>query len=113
MAYTQRQTRESAAIAITNNSTTSGGIPIGAFAGGVLMLDSTSTGAAVTLNWYVRQSPSGSTAYRLNDAAGNALSSVVGPSQACELPTNAFGSAWLIPVISGAATASGAFTLKG
>ena len=113
MAFTQRQVREAANISLTNSSATSGGIPIGSFAGGLLMLDTTSTGAAVTINWYVRQSPSGSTAYRLNDAAGAALSSVVGPSQACELPTNAFGAAWLIPVISGAASASGAFTLKG
>lgn len=113
MAITQRQTRAPASIALTNDAATSGGIPVGSFAGGVLMISSTSTGAALTLNWYVRESPSGATAYRLNDIEGNAIASVVGPSQACEVPTQAFGAAWLVPVIASSATASGYYTLKG
>ena len=113
MAITQRQTRAPAQISITNNAATSDGIPVGSFAGGVLMIDTTSTGGALTFHWYVKQSPSGVATYRLNDSAGNALSSVVNQGQACELPTEAFGSAWLIPIVSGAGTASGAFTLKG
>lgn len=113
MSAGERRARESQEIRITATPANSGGMPISSYAGGVLMLDSTSTNAAVTLHWYVRESPSGEAAYQLRDAAGSPIATVCGPMQAVAVPEAAFGSRWVMPVISTAGTAEGRFTLKG
>ena len=113
MSVISRMARDSESISITASAATSGGIPMSSFSGGVLMLDSTSTAADVTLNWYVRESPSGSSAYLLVDKDGAAIYHAIGAGECVELPREAFGARWLIPVINGSGTAAGRLTLKG
>lgn len=113
MSAVERNCRDAQEIAITASASTSGGIPMSSYAGGILMLDTTSTGSAMILNWFVKESVGGATAYQLRDAAGNAITRVCGQAQAVEIPTEAFAAKWLIPVISTSGTASGRFTLKG
>lgn len=105
--------REGEAISITNSASTSGGIPMSSFSGGVLMMDSTSTASDVTLNWYVRDSQAGSSSYLLVDKDGASIYNSIGAGECIELPQEAFGARWLIPVINGLGTAEGRFTLKG
>lgn len=113
MSAISRVCRDAAPISITASAGTSGGMPMSSFSGGLLMLDSTSTGAAVTLHWYTKDTPSSSSTYQLVDKDGAAVFTVVDAGDAVELPKEVFGSAWIIPVISGAGTAEGKFTLKG
>ena len=112
MAVSERRGRAPENISITNSSATSGSMPYAVAQGGVIMLDSTSTSSDIALNFYVKDSPTGS-AYLLVDSAGSPVSRTIGPNESCEVPTECFGAGTVVVVATTAVTASGKFTLKG
>lgn len=111
---TTRQTRAAQELVITSSASTTGGIPISSYAGGVIYCDSLSSGAAATLRFYVKASPNDEYYYLLYNSSNQPIEVTIAPGRATEIPVETFASAWVSPVTTGlGSTASCKFTLKG
>lgn len=111
---TTRQTRAAQSIQITGSASSTGGIPISSYAGGLIYCDSLSSGSAANLRFYVKASPNDSTYYLLSDSNDSPIEVTIAPGRAAEIPVETFASAWVAPVTTGlGVTASCQFTLKG
>lgn len=75
---------------ITSDEATTGQYGLGAFAGGLLYVVSTSTGSAQTISWRAKFSPS-SPSYKLHDSSNTAITTVIQAGRCYELPGELYG----------------------
>jgi hypothetical protein len=75
---------------ITSDENTTGQYGLGAFAGGLLYVISTSTGAAQTISWRAKFLPS-SASYKLYDSTNAAITTVIQAGRCYEIPGELYG----------------------
>ena len=100
-------------INVTSDPATTGMIPMGPSAGGLLYCVSTSTGTAITVSWYANFAAD-SPDYQLADAANTVTTTTIQPGRCCEIPGELFGAPQLKVVAQTAGqTATLRISLKG
>jgi hypothetical protein len=98
---------------VTSDETTTGLYGLGTFAGGMLYVISTSTGAAQTISWRAKFSPS-SPSYKLYDSTNAAITTTIQAGRCYEIPGELFGAIQISAVCDTAGqTAAVRVTVKG
>jgi hypothetical protein len=75
---------------ITSDEATTGQYGLGSFAGGLLYVVSTSTGAAQTISWRAKFSAS-SPVYKLYDSANAVITTIIQAGRCYEIPGELYG----------------------
>lgn len=100
-------------INVTSDPATTGVVPLGTSAGGLLHCASTSTGSPITVSWYAQYASDAPT-FKLYDATNVVVTNVLAPGNCYEMPSALFGAA-LVRVVAETAGQSAvvSFSLKG
>ena len=109
----ERVLGSTAPLTVTSDAATTGPVPLGPSAGGMLHCVSTSTAAAITVSWYAQYSAT-SAAFKLFDATNVVVTNVIAPGNCYELPAALFGAAQVRVVAETAGQSAVVFfSLKG
>lgn len=86
----ERVTGATGGLTVTSDPATTGAVPLGPSAGGLLHCVSTSTNGAITVSWHA-QFAADSPSFKLHDSLGVAVTGTIAPGNCCELPAALFG----------------------
>jgi hypothetical protein len=109
----ERVLGSTAPLTVTSDAATTGPVPLGPSAGGMLHCVSTSTGAPITVSWHA-QLASDSATFKLHDTSNIVVTNVIAPGNCYEMPSALFGAA-MVRVVAETAGQSAVvtFSLKG
>lgn len=101
-----------AGITLTNNPATTAGLSLSTAAGAMLLVDSVSGGAAVTISFYTKADQRQANSYLFVDANNAAVTQTVQAGRCFELPSGLFASRFVLPVTD-SGTAVVRYVVKG
>jgi len=100
-------------INVTSNPATTGTIPLGPSAGGMLFCQTTSTNGAIDVLWYANVTPD-SADFQFADATNQPLQTKIQPGRCYEIPAELYGAPQLkIVAATEGQSATVRFSLKG
>ena len=100
-------------LTFTDNTGTTDSFDMSMYSGGLLYVDSTSTGAAVALTFHAKPDFDAAGVFVLYDGAGSAVQLTVQGGRCYQLPDSLFAASTVVVTAASGATVNASINLKG